>query len=135
MSDYLVNAASKPTLRKFMGALGIPTPVELARAEGPYQARFLEGQRVLFGARPGAGARAASRARTADPCRSGRHRTGAAIAPAARQHRPRPDAQRRDGAPEGDACAPQRLRSWHPRNSRRCAGRCRRRCPQESRLR
>ncbi len=57
MSDYLVNAASKPTLRKFMGALGIPTPVELARADGSYQARFLDGQRVLFGAGPGASAR------------------------------------------------------------------------------
>ncbi|WP_423821865.1 3-oxoacyl-ACP reductase [Salinisphaera sp. SPP-AMP-43] len=50
MSDYLVNAASKPAMRKIMQAMGIPTPTELARAAGAYQQSFLEGQRVLVGA-------------------------------------------------------------------------------------
>ncbi|HET7313534.1 3-oxoacyl-ACP reductase [Salinisphaera sp.] len=57
MSDYLVNAASKPALRKIMQALGAPTPVELARAEGVYRQAFLEHRRVLFGAAGGASAR------------------------------------------------------------------------------
>ncbi|RJS91961.1 3-oxoacyl-ACP reductase [Salinisphaera sp. Q1T1-3] len=49
MSDYLVNAASKPAMRKVMQSVGIPTPTELARADGTYQQAFLEGQRVLVG--------------------------------------------------------------------------------------
>lgn len=54
MSDYLVNTASKPVLRKLMGAIGMPTPTALTRAEECYQARFLAGRRVLLGGFPGA---------------------------------------------------------------------------------
>lgn len=50
MSDYLVNAASKPAIRKVMQSVGIPTPTELVRASGSYQEKFLEGQKVLVGA-------------------------------------------------------------------------------------
>ncbi|MDA3921244.1 MAG: 3-oxoacyl-ACP reductase [Salinisphaera sp.] len=50
MSDYLVEAASRPAMRKIMQTIGIPTPTDLARAEGPYQQRFLEGQTLLWGA-------------------------------------------------------------------------------------
>ena len=50
MSDYLVNAASKPAMRKVMQSMGIPTPTQLARAEGAYQEKFLDGQRVVVGA-------------------------------------------------------------------------------------
>lgn len=49
MSDYLVNAASKPAIRKVMQSVGIPTPTELERARGTYQEKFLEGQKVLVG--------------------------------------------------------------------------------------
>lgn len=62
MSDYLVNAASKPALRKLLSTLGISTPVELARAEGTYQARFLGGRRVLFGAGANASAQDVTKA-------------------------------------------------------------------------
>lgn len=55
MSDYLVRAASNPTLRSFMKTIGIPTPQKLARAQGNYQERFLEGQTVLVGATANAG--------------------------------------------------------------------------------
>lgn len=50
MSDYLVRASSNPTIRNLIKTIGLPTPQQLARTEGPYQARFLEGQRVLVGA-------------------------------------------------------------------------------------
>lgn len=50
MNDYLVRAASHPRLRNLMNTLGLPTPHALARAEGNYQARFLDGRTVLFGA-------------------------------------------------------------------------------------
>ncbi|MES1923709.1 3-oxoacyl-ACP reductase [Salinisphaera sp. T31B1] len=50
MSDYLVRAASNPTLRNVIKTVGLPTPAELARAEGPYQDRFLDAQTVLVGA-------------------------------------------------------------------------------------
>jgi 3-oxoacyl-[acyl-carrier protein] reductase len=54
MNDYLVRAAANPVLRNLMHTLGLPTPQTLARAEGPYQERFLDGQRVLAGAVAGA---------------------------------------------------------------------------------
>ena len=57
MSDYLVNAASKPAMRKVMQSMGIPTPTQLARAEGAYQEKFLDGQRVVVGAGKNAAAR------------------------------------------------------------------------------
>lgn len=56
MSDYLVNAASKPAIRKIMQSVGIPTPVTLERASGAYQEKFLDGQKVLVGAGPQASA-------------------------------------------------------------------------------
>jgi len=58
MSDYLVRAASNKTLRNFMQSVGIPTPQTLARAQGNYQERFLDGQTVLMGATAQAGATA-----------------------------------------------------------------------------
>lgn len=58
MSDYLVQAASRPVLRKLMGALGIPTPVTLARATGPYDGRPLAGRSLLLGGAGGAKAMA-----------------------------------------------------------------------------
>lgn len=56
MSDYLVQAASNPTVRRVIQTIGLPTPQRLARAEGPYQARFLEGRKALVGATTGANA-------------------------------------------------------------------------------
>lgn len=56
MSDYLVRASSNPTMRNVIKTLGLPTPQQLARAEGPYQERFLEGERVLTGATANASA-------------------------------------------------------------------------------
>lgn len=50
MSDYLVRASSNSTIRNVIKTVGLPTPQELERAEGPYQERFLEGQKVLIGA-------------------------------------------------------------------------------------
>lgn len=56
MSDYLVRAAANPTVRRVIDTVGLPTPQTLARAEPPYQARFLDGQRVLVGATAASGA-------------------------------------------------------------------------------
>jgi len=56
MSDYLVRASSNPTVRNVIKTLGLPTPQQLARAEGPYQTRFLDGQKVLVGASANASA-------------------------------------------------------------------------------
>src|SRR5680860_586793 len=53
MSDYLVKASSNATLRSVLKSVGVPTPVTLERAQGPYQQRFLEGQKVLVGASAG----------------------------------------------------------------------------------
>ncbi len=50
MSDYLVRLAQKPAMRNMIKSVGLPTPQALARAEGPYQERFLEGRNVLAGA-------------------------------------------------------------------------------------
>jgi 3-oxoacyl-[acyl-carrier protein] reductase len=43
-------------MRNVIKTLGLPTPQQLARAEGPYQERFLEGERVLTGATANASA-------------------------------------------------------------------------------
>ena len=56
MSDYLVRAASNPTIRNVIKSIGLPTPQQLARAEGPYQARFLDGEKILTGATANAAA-------------------------------------------------------------------------------
>ncbi|GAB3671311.1 3-oxoacyl-ACP reductase [Salinisphaera aquimarina] len=53
MSDYLVKASSNATLRSVLKSVGVPTPVTLERAQGAYQERFLEGQKVLVGATAG----------------------------------------------------------------------------------
>ncbi len=48
MSDYLIRLAGNPVTRRAIGAVGLPTPGELARADGPYAERPLEGKRVLL---------------------------------------------------------------------------------------
>lgn len=58
MSDYLVKASSNATLRSVIKTVGLPTPATLARAQGPYQERFLDDQTVLIGAAANASATA-----------------------------------------------------------------------------
>lgn len=50
MSDYLVRLAQQPAARNVIKRIGLPAPQTLARAEGPYTERFLEGRKLLFGA-------------------------------------------------------------------------------------
>ncbi len=49
MSDYLVNLASQPAARALLKSVGLPTPPVLAREQGPYPYRPLEGKRVALG--------------------------------------------------------------------------------------
>jgi 3-oxoacyl-[acyl-carrier protein] reductase len=49
MSDYLVQLANQPATRNLIKRLGLPTPVRLARADGPYAERPLAGKNVLVG--------------------------------------------------------------------------------------
>lgn len=55
MSDYLVNLGRKPAARKAIQGLGLPIPLPryLARADGPWTERFLDGQPVVVGHLPG----------------------------------------------------------------------------------
>ncbi len=55
MSDFLVNLGRKPAARKVIQTLGLPIPLPqyLARADGPWAERFLEGQSVVAGHLPG----------------------------------------------------------------------------------
>lgn len=48
MSDYLIRLASNPMTRRAISAVGLPTPGELARADGPYAERPLAGQLVML---------------------------------------------------------------------------------------
>lgn len=50
MSDYLVRMAQNPALRSVIKTIGLPTPQTLARADGPYVDKPLQGKSVLFGA-------------------------------------------------------------------------------------
>lgn len=54
MSDYLVRLAQQPAMRSVIKSIGLPTPQALARAEGGYVERPLEGKRTLLGGAPGA---------------------------------------------------------------------------------
>ncbi len=51
MSDFFVNLGRKPTARKIITTLGLPVPMPqyLARADGPWTERFLEGKQVVVG--------------------------------------------------------------------------------------
>jgi len=49
MSDYLVQLANQPATRKLIKAVGMPTPVRLARADGGYEEQPLAGKSVVFG--------------------------------------------------------------------------------------
>ncbi|MFM2161990.1 MAG: hypothetical protein RLZZ383_1502 [Pseudomonadota bacterium] len=51
MSDYLVDLGANATARKVIGALGLPIPMpqKLARAEGPWPARPLDGKVIAVG--------------------------------------------------------------------------------------
>ena len=48
MSDYLIRLASNSVTRRAIGAVGLPTPDELARADGPYAEQPLQGKLVLL---------------------------------------------------------------------------------------
>jgi 3-oxoacyl-[acyl-carrier protein] reductase len=50
MSDYLIRLGQQPALRNVIKSIGLPTPVELARGKGSYDARLLAGKTVLLGA-------------------------------------------------------------------------------------
>jgi 3-oxoacyl-[acyl-carrier protein] reductase len=50
--DLILNWSSNPTGRKLMGAVGLPTPQPLDRAEGPWSAGALEGRSACVNAGP-----------------------------------------------------------------------------------
>ena len=61
MSDFLLEMSKNPQVRKIIKSTGLPVPMppELARASGPYEAKFLQGKSVLLSSR--ADARLSSR--------------------------------------------------------------------------
>ena len=58
MSDFLLDLGANPTARKVIKTLGLPVPMpqQLRRAKGPWEARPLHDDDVIFGAAPGGGA-------------------------------------------------------------------------------
>src|SRR5690606_9772576 len=52
MADLLLKLADKPATNRLLRALGLPTPVELARAPGGYVEAPLRGETVALGAAP-----------------------------------------------------------------------------------
>lgn len=52
MADLLLKLADKPATNRLLRALGLPTPVELARAPGGYVEAPLRGKTVALGASP-----------------------------------------------------------------------------------
>ncbi len=55
MGDFFVNLGRKPVAHKVIQTLGLPVPLPqyLARADGPWAERFLEGEPVVVGHLPG----------------------------------------------------------------------------------
>ena len=56
MSDFFVELGRKPLARKVIQTLGLPIPLPqyLARASGPWEDRFMDGETVIVGHLPGA---------------------------------------------------------------------------------
>ena len=63
MGDFLLEWSKNPTTRKLMQTVGVPTPVDLERGDGPWPERPLEGKTVGYG---GSGLRAAAAAALAE---------------------------------------------------------------------
>ncbi len=57
MSDFFLDLGANPTARKVIKTLGLPVPMPqtLRRAKGPWEARPLHDDDVIFGAAPGSG--------------------------------------------------------------------------------
>jgi 3-oxoacyl-[acyl-carrier protein] reductase len=49
MSDYLVQLANQPAMRRVVKAVGLPTPARLKRADGAYAEKPLAGKTVMLG--------------------------------------------------------------------------------------
>ncbi len=54
MADFLINLSKNPTAKGLLGRVGVPLPVPLRRADGPWTERPLEGRVVVVGGAAGA---------------------------------------------------------------------------------
>lgn len=61
MTDRLLKLSQQPTTRRILKGIGLPTPMKLARGEGPYADQPLAGVRTVFAAADGGFASAAAR--------------------------------------------------------------------------
>lgn len=52
MSDFLVNLGKQPAARSIIKNLGLPTPLELSRGKGAYEATPLKGKTAILSAAP-----------------------------------------------------------------------------------